>query len=162
MWTLLSSSLNPMGQNVQGITMKVYLAVQWKHTSVAGPSPEAVCPFFCDKMWLSLFLKNPRHGQRWCCVSTECFGELDCCPNTLSSFNEGGGRKQDQICNALSQKKKKWQQGFVKCCVFLHQSSRMEEGGEGCPGITGWQHSRTKCNQESRPWIHAAVWQLVL
>lgn len=27
-WTLLSSSLDPMSQNVQGIMMKVYLAVQ--------------------------------------------------------------------------------------------------------------------------------------
>lgn len=28
LWTLLSSSFDPMGQNVQGILMQVYLAVQ--------------------------------------------------------------------------------------------------------------------------------------
>lgn len=101
LWTLLSCSLDPTGQNVQGVLMKVYLAVQWERTCVGAPG--AVCPSFGDKMGLSLSLKSPGHGLGWHPMSIEWFGELDCCPNTLSSFSEGEGKRQDQICNALSQ-----------------------------------------------------------
>lgn len=54
--------------------------------------------------------------------------------DTLSSLNEGEGRKRDWTYYVLSQKYsfvKKWNPGFVKYCLFLHQSSWPEEGGGG-------------------------------
>lgn len=106
-------------------------------TSVLQLQAQRLSAHFFDKIGLFLFLKNPRHGKGWCCMSIEWFGELDCCPDALSSFIEREGRRQDEICNALSQKYSFVEKLETRICKALCVSPSKQSDGRRWGSLPG-------------------------